>query len=167
VGDAGLVDVSYVTTDGGLTWQTTPTGLDPEKDDLNDLQAIAVNDAVLVGSHFDQTVAELRERVGTGTRVRARAPSRGLLLRWNGSTWQRTEYPEFRQFWTIHYVNANDVWASADTNGLIRSSDGGRTWTFVPDYYHQMAALTPTRPPFVPPMLVLTPASTPTVAPTP
>ncbi|MFQ5666071.1 MAG: hypothetical protein ACE5I7_06520, partial [Candidatus Binatia bacterium] len=72
-------------------------------------------------------------------------------LRWNGSTWQRTDYPNIGRFWAIHYVTPTEVWASADTNGILHSTDGGRTWTFVPDYYRQAAARMPRPTPFYPP----------------
>ena len=47
--------------------------------------------------------------------------------------------------------------ASADLNGLLHSTDGARTWTFVPDYYRQAAALTPAPTP----LFIVTPPPTP------
>jgi hypothetical protein len=95
--------------------------------------------------------------VGTGTPIPAPPPRRAFLVKWDGNTWQRTEYPDIEGFWTIHYVTPTEAWASADENGILHSTDGGQTWTFVPDYYRQIAALTPSPAPFVFP----TPAPTP------
>jgi photosystem II stability/assembly factor-like uncharacterized protein len=139
----------YVTNDAGETWRRVETGLDPERDKLHDFQVIGVGDVVLVGSHNDVRPSELREKRGGTTYVRRGPPDRGLLLRWTGGTWQRREYPEVETFWAIYYVDQNEVWASADGNGILHSTDGAQTWTFVPDYYRQIAALTPSRTPFV------------------
>jgi photosystem II stability/assembly factor-like uncharacterized protein len=153
------VRAAYFSYDFGQTWQQTDPLLDPEKDDVHDVQLVGTNGAVIVGRHTPQKVFSLRNwdlRTPLPTPP-PRVPPRALLLRWNGTTWQRTEYPDIENLWTVHFVDQTNVWASADTNGILHSTDGAQTWTFVPDYYRQIAALTPTRPPFVPPTRVPTP----------
>ncbi len=133
--------VAYVTTDAGQTWQPTTTGINTDQDTVHAFQAIAFNDAVIVGTHNDQGRSE--RAVHSRTPVPTSPPDRGLLVRWNGSAWQRREYPAVSEFHAVHFVDANEAWASADFNGILHSTDGGQTWTFVPDYYRQVAALTP------------------------
>lgn len=151
--------VAYASSDAGATWQATDTGIDRDKDTVYDVEAIAGGNAVIVGSHIDQRPTVLRN-IDPRTPlpvVPTPMPYRGLLVRWDGSSWHRTEYPEIETLWTVHYVSATDIWASADTNGILHSTDGAQTWTFVPDYYRQIAALTPSPVPFVVP----TPPTTP------
>jgi photosystem II stability/assembly factor-like uncharacterized protein len=145
---------AYFTTDYGETWRATETGIAAEKEPMADLQAIGVNDAVIVGQR-ELREWEVERSQGPGLPPVVTRPSgpivpdHAYLQRWDGTQWRRTEYPEIETFWAIHYVTATDVWASADTNGILHSTDGAQTWTFVPDYYRQIAALTPTMPPLV------------------
>jgi photosystem II stability/assembly factor-like uncharacterized protein len=143
---------AHFSTDFGETWRRTDTGIAAKKEPMADVQVVGMNDAVIVGQR------ELREYVvhegrGPGVPTVTTRPSgpivpdHAYLQRWDGTAWRRTEYPEIESFWAIHYVTATDVWASADTNGILHSTDGGQTWTFVPDYYRHVAARTPT--PFV------------------
>jgi photosystem II stability/assembly factor-like uncharacterized protein len=145
---------AHFTTDYGATWRRTETGIASKKEPMADVQAIGVNDAVIVG-HRQLREYVVYESRGPGLPTLTRqptgpiVPNHAYLQRWDGTQWRRTEYPEIETFWAIHYVTATDVWASADTNGILHSTDGAQTWTFVPDYYRQIAALTPTAPPLV------------------
>jgi photosystem II stability/assembly factor-like uncharacterized protein len=150
------VALLHVSTDAGKSWQAVATGLDPDRDEVTAVQVVSPNDVVLVGTHNDQGRSE---RLGRGPRVikPTAAPFRGLLVRWNGTMWERHEYPELARLRAIHFVNATEAWASADLNGLLYSTDGAKTWTFVPDYYRQAAALTPAPTP----LFIVTPPPTP------
>jgi len=145
---------AHFTTDYGATWRRTETGIASKKEPMADVQAIGVNDAVIVG-HRELREYVVHEGRGPGLPTVTTRPSgpivpdHAYLQRWDGTQWRRTEYPEIETFWAIHFVTATDVWASADTNGLLHSTDGAQTWTFVPDYYRQIAALTPTMRPLV------------------
>lgn len=134
---------AYLSTDAGKTWQTTTTGIDPDTDRVSALQAISPTDAVITGSHSGLGDTALLA-YGPRTPIPRPPPARGLMVRWNGTSWQRREYPEIGRFWAIHFVTSTDVWASADTNGIVHSTDGGQTWTFVPDYYRRVSPPTPT-----------------------
>ena len=154
--DRRAPSTAFMTTDFGGTWQPTATGIldDPEKETVNGLQAIAVNDVVIVGDLELREVIWLTDRpldapIPTFPPRPSPVPNHAFLQRWDGSAWHRTEYPEIETLWAIDFVTATDVWASADTNGILHSTDGAQTWTFVPDYYRQIAALTPTMPPLV------------------
>jgi photosystem II stability/assembly factor-like uncharacterized protein len=151
------VKAAYISRDGGQTWQATQTGIDGDKDFVNDCQAIPGGAAVIVGAHNDQGESEVQHLIGTGTPIPAPPPDRAFLVKWDGTAWQRTEYPEIGRFREIQYVTLTEAWASADHNGIIHSTDGGQSWTFVPDYYRQIVLLTPSPTPFVFP----TPAPTP------
>jgi photosystem II stability/assembly factor-like uncharacterized protein len=145
---------AHFTTDYGATWRRTETGIASKKEPMADVQVIGVNDAVIVGQR-ELREWEVERSQGPGLPPVVTRPSgpivpdHAYLQRWDGTQWRRTEYPEIETFWAIHYVSATDVWASADTNGILHSTDGAQTWTFVPDYYRQIAALTPTMPPLV------------------
>ncbi len=141
---------AYVTTDAGLTWRATETGIDRDKDIIHDIQIGPGGIAVIVGDHVDRRAIMLRN-VNPATPlpiVPTPLPSRGLLLQWDGSTWQRHEYPEIETFWTAQFLSASEVWATADENGILHSTDGAQTWNFVPDCYRRTAARTPVPTPF-------------------
>jgi photosystem II stability/assembly factor-like uncharacterized protein len=153
VGEKFPDPVVHISADQGRTWQATQTGLDPERDTVRDIHIIAAGGAALVGTHAEpaSVLRNFDIRTPMPTVSTTPAPPHAFLLRWDGSAWQRTDYPDIGTLRTVFYLTASDVWASADLNGLLRSSDGGQTWTFVPDYYRQIAALTPSEPPFVSP----------------
>lgn len=150
-------ETAHISHDRGQTWQTTQTGIDGDKDSVTDCQATPDGGAVIVGDHSDRGLSVDMPLVGTGTPLPAQPPRRALLVKWDGTAWQRTEYPEIGGFRSIYYATPSEAWASADHNGVIHSTDGGQTWAFVPDYYRQIAALTPTVAPFVFPTPVPTP----------
>lgn len=150
------VGVLHISSDAGKTWQAAPTGLDPDRDEVFAFQVIETESAVLVGLHNDQGRSE--RAVHSRTPVPTSPPDRGLLVRWNGTTWERHEYAEITRLRAIHFVSATEAWASADFNGIIHSTDGGQSWTFVPDYYRQAAARTPAPTPLY---IMATPPPTP------
>jgi len=158
VGMKSRDSLAHISTDQGRTWQATQPGIDPERDSIHGVHVIAAGGAAIACSH-QEPGAVLRDfDIRTPLPPQpTQAPPHAFLLRWDGSAWQRTDYPDIGTLWTVFYVTASDVWASADLNGLLHSTDGGQTWTFVPDYYRQIAALTPSPTPFVFP----TPAPTP------
>jgi photosystem II stability/assembly factor-like uncharacterized protein len=136
--------VAYISTDRGRTWQPTSTGLVWGPDRIQDVRMVGSGGAVIVGQGGRRAVEELRSYVGSATPIPAPSATRAFMLQWDGSSWHRHDYPEIEEgFWTAHFATASEVWASAGDNGLVRSADGGETWTFVPDYYHHAAALTP------------------------
>lgn len=149
-----MPEAAFLTSDYGETWRLTETGIATQKEPIADFQILGRDDAVIVG-HRQLRQYVVHEGRGPGVPTVTTRPSgpivpdHAYLQRWDGTQWRRTEYPDIETFWAIHYVTATDVWASADTNGLLHSTDGAQTWTFVPDYYRQIAALTPTMPPLV------------------
>lgn len=159
VGMKSRDSLAHISTDQGRTWQATQPGIDPERDSVHGVHVIAAGGAAIVGSHRAPG-AVLRNfdiRTPLPTVSTTPAPPHAFLLRWDGSTWQRTDYPDIGTLRTVFYVTASDVWASADLNGLLHSTDGAQTWTFVPDYYRQAAALTPAPTP----LFIVTPPPTP------
>jgi photosystem II stability/assembly factor-like uncharacterized protein len=141
--------VAYVSTNRGQTWQQTNTGLVWGPDRIEDLQITAGGGAAIMGQGGRRSIQELRSFVGSGTPIPEPSGTRAFMVTWDGSSWQRHDYPEIEEgFRTAHFVSASEVWASAGENGLVKSIDGGETWTFVPDYFHQAAALTPSPTPF-------------------
>jgi photosystem II stability/assembly factor-like uncharacterized protein len=140
---------AFVSTDRGQTWQQTNTGIVWGSDHVQNLHIIGSGGAAIVGQGGRMSVEELRSFIGSGTPIPAPTGTRALMVKWDGSSWERHDYPEIAEgFWTVYFATASEVWASAGNNGLVRSTDGGETWTFVPDYFHQAAALTPNPTPF-------------------
>jgi photosystem II stability/assembly factor-like uncharacterized protein len=149
---AGLVSTYgpvFVSRDRGQTWQDTQIPLKPDEQDwITAIHAFALNGVVAVGSDVGFTRSELSRYVGTGTPAPA-FQANALLLKWDGSTWTRITHVEPRQFAGVHFVDANNGWLPAYENTIYRTTDGGQTVTFVPDYFRQIAALAPSPTPFV------------------
>jgi photosystem II stability/assembly factor-like uncharacterized protein len=74
-----------------------------------------------------------------------KVPPRGFVLKWNGSTWTRFDHSEPDCFTGVHFVDENNGWlfASEHMNRIYKTTDGGRTLQFVPDYFRQLAVQTP------------------------
>ena len=122
-------------SDPGACIPKSQTGIG--KDNVYDFDVVPPNGAVIVCSHIDERPVVLKNVDPNAPlpTVAAPVPSRGLLVWWNGHSWQRREYPGIECLWTIHFVDANEAWASADQNGILHSTDGARTWSLVSDYY--------------------------------
>jgi photosystem II stability/assembly factor-like uncharacterized protein len=132
---------AYVTADYGESWSATETGLDcndggrilldpsgshlsgsVEMDRAKDVKVFAPDAAVIVGFRYAQAGPPA-------------TPEQAFLSRWDGHCWQYELHPELSRFWSLSYVTRNELWASADVGGILRSRDGGHTWTLVSDYY--------------------------------
>ncbi len=129
------VTVAYLSTDFGATWRQTPTGIDRERDEVADLQAIGTHDAVLVGIHTNLSLADIQD-----TRSIPRAEYRGFMLRWDGTSWKRTDYEDVDTLRAVWFVDPDQGWAMVDANGLVHTTDGGRSWKLVPGLSQQEAA---------------------------
>ncbi len=125
---------AHFTADYGETWRETDTGLDAGKDSIYGYEILSAGSAFLVGTREALSMAERSTTTGGETVVRA-SPRNGLIARWDGARWTAREYPEVEVFFAIHHATPTDVWASADTNGILHSTDGGQTWKLVRDYY--------------------------------
>jgi photosystem II stability/assembly factor-like uncharacterized protein len=133
-------------SDRGVSWQDIQAPLQlSDRDRLQGIQATAASEVFLVGSDvgysYDQDV---RPYVGTRTPPPAFPPPKGLLLKWNGSGWTRLSYDEPQNLKSVDFLDADDGWLVAVGENLIyKTTDGGQNLTFVPDYFRQIAAQTP------------------------
>jgi len=133
---AGNIAKAYFTTDYGETWRETDTGLEEGKDSVHGYEILSADFAAIVGSRAALSMAERSTTIGGETVVRASRRS-GLIAHWDGTRWATREVPEVEKFFAIHYATRTDAWASADTNGILHSTDGGQTWKFISDYYRR------------------------------
>jgi len=135
-----------VTRDRGLTWQDTHIPLLADgRDRINQIQAVSSNLVLVVGSDVGFTDTELAKYIGTGIPAPAFI-ARGLLVKWDGSTWTRTTFAAPTHFAGLFFLDGDNGWLPAYENAIYKTTDGGQTLQFVPDYFRQIAALTPTEP---------------------
>jgi hypothetical protein len=98
VGAGGSVER---TTDGGITWESTPTG-------------IAAN--VAAGASPSPQVCWLVGRAGS------------VLLSTDGRTWRRVAFPEATDLTNVQALSAQMATVTAADGRVFRTSDGGLTW---------------------------------------
>jgi len=90
------------------------------------------------------------EFLASGSTINLPQP-RGLLLIRNGSTWTRITHAEPKEFFGAYFLDENNGWLFASDNRIYKTTDGGRTLEFVPDYFRQLAAQTPSPGPLLTP----------------
>jgi photosystem II stability/assembly factor-like uncharacterized protein len=143
----------FVSSDRGQTWRDTQIPLQlPDRDRINGIQAVGALSVTAVGSDVGFSGQEdVVPYLGTGTPIPTRGPQQATLLSWNGSTWTRFTHNELRELQGLYFVDARKGWLVGTHENLIyKTTDGGQTLQFVPDYFRQIAALTPTEPPLPP-----------------
>lgn len=133
---------AFVSHDRGQTWQDMQAPLMPgRRDRTMDIQAFGSNAVAISGSDLGFNVKQDLDLYVTG---RTAAPAaRGLILKWDGSTWTRFTHASPTEIVASHFIGASDGWLAAGRYGLFKTTDGGQTLTFVPDYFRQLVALTP------------------------
>jgi photosystem II stability/assembly factor-like uncharacterized protein len=148
--------------DRGRTWQDLHIPLRGDGEDmLSKVQVVHSRLILAVGEDVGFTNAELA-RMATGEKGIKRPPQ-GFMLTWDGSGWTRINHSDPDNFSGLHFIDENHGWLFAngrvkeEPTRVFKTSDGGRTLQFVPDYFRQLAALTPSPAPYVLP----TPAPTP------
>jgi photosystem II stability/assembly factor-like uncharacterized protein len=150
VGAGGLYGPTFLSDDRGQTWRDLNVPLMPGgQDDIKGFRVIAANQVVIVGQdagiNFER---EIRGKTGMDTAVR-HPPARGLILKWDGTTWTRITHAMPQSFGGVFFVDWNSGWLFAYENGLYKTTDGGQTIEHVADYFEQIEALTPSRTPYV------------------
>jgi photosystem II stability/assembly factor-like uncharacterized protein len=140
-----------VSSDRGQTWRDAQIPLQlPDRDQINVIQAIGATTVLVAGEDSGRNSQDLAPYIGTGTPIPAFGPELGLLLRWNGATWTRISHPEPRDISSAYFVDSANGWITGyGANVIYKTTDGGQTLQFVPDYFRQAAALTPSPTPFV------------------
>ncbi|MBI4515916.1 MAG: hypothetical protein HY699_08895, partial [Deltaproteobacteria bacterium] len=137
----------FASSDHGRTWANMNIPLKPgERDELRGFQAVSANLVVAVGRDTGETSQEFDRRMAVGG---PRPPVRGLILKWDGSIWSRITHDQPHNFAGVFFVDANYGWFPVSENTIYKTTDGGQTLQFVPDYFRQIAALTPAEPPLV------------------
>jgi photosystem II stability/assembly factor-like uncharacterized protein len=143
----------YASTDRGQTWQNLQIPLQlPDRDEIDGVQAVAPALIVAVGTDFGFSAQQdIGPYIGSGTPIPTHPiPPRGIVLRWDGSTWTRFTHNEPQHFSGAYFVDAQHGWLTGVRENLIyKTTDGGQTLQFVPDYFRQIAALTPSPTPLV------------------
>ncbi|MBI4517303.1 MAG: hypothetical protein HY699_15970, partial [Deltaproteobacteria bacterium] len=140
-----------VSRDRGQSWQDTQIPLRlPDQDRITAIHAVRSSLVVAVGTDIGHSYARDVEPVlNAGHPAPSFPPPRALLLKWDGSAWSRATYAEPQVFAGVYFVDANNGWFPAYENAIYKTTDGGQTLQFVPDYFRQIAALTPAEPPLV------------------
>jgi photosystem II stability/assembly factor-like uncharacterized protein len=145
----------YLTRDGGSTWTLQSLPVDDVRDKFSDAQLRTPQLAVVMGEDTKEVPEEQRWITAPdGSRTHVDIPDPNpFLLRWDGSTWSRQDITVFPDplFSSPHpfFLDAQNGWAVSLWNEIYHTTDGGVTWTAVPDYFQQIAALTPSPTPFV------------------
>jgi photosystem II stability/assembly factor-like uncharacterized protein len=140
-----------VSSDQGETWRDAQIPLQlPDRDRIHVIQAINPTAVVVAGEDVGRNRQDLAPYIGTGTPIPAFGPALGFLLRWNGVTWTRISHPQPRAISSVYFVDSTNGWITGyGDNVIYKTTDGGQTLQFVPDYFRQAAALTPSPTPFV------------------
>jgi photosystem II stability/assembly factor-like uncharacterized protein len=137
----------FASSDHGRTWTDLKVPLKPDQqDELLGFQAVSANFAVAVGRDNGERIEDFDQRIAAGG---AHPPVRGLILKWDGMTWTRITHDAPRDLAGVFFVDANNGWFPDFENTIYKTTDGGQTLQFVPDYFRQIAALTPSPAPFV------------------
>ena len=145
----------FLSSDGGASWQrqTVPIDRPPEgdgRDQIYKSQLASPTRAYVFG--VDTHIPPLGHRETTmpdGTVIRPRSRPTSFLVKYDGSTWARTNYENIAAIGVGQFVDDLNGWAVSSANNIFRTTDGGQTWTTVQDYFRQIAALTPSPTPFV------------------
>jgi photosystem II stability/assembly factor-like uncharacterized protein len=139
-GLAGRNGPIVVSADRGATWQDTHAPLQqPDRDEIRAIQAISPTLVLAAGSDLGSSyLKDVKPLLDRGE-VAPYAPGpRGLLLRWEGSAWTRTTFDDPERLVAMSFPDANHGWlVGMEDNELYKTSDGGRTVKFVPDYFRQ------------------------------
>jgi photosystem II stability/assembly factor-like uncharacterized protein len=139
----------FVSDDRGQTWRDLNVPLMPgRQDELKGFRVIAANQVIIVGEdggvNFDR---DIRDKMGDIDVPHP--PSRGLILKWDGTTWTRITHEMPQSFGGVFFVDWNSGWLFAYERGLYKTTDGGQTIEHVADYFEQIEAQTPSPTPFV------------------
>lgn len=145
----------YRTSDGGATWGLEQLPIDDVRDEFVGAQFRSPQFAVMMGEDTKEVpIAQRWIPAPRGGQMHAPIPKPNpFLLRWNGTAWVRQDITQFAdpQFRSPRpfFLDSLNGWAVAYTNDIFHTTDGGQTWTVVPDYFQRILALTPTPTPFV------------------
>lgn len=143
----------FASTDRGQSWGDLHIPLQlPDRDTLHGIQAMIPSVVVAVGSDLGFSPRqEIDPYIGTGTPIPTHAlPPRAIVLRWDGSTWTRFTHDELEDLSGMYFIDTQHGWLTGvDENLIYKTTDGGQTLQFVPDYFRQIAALTPSPTPLV------------------
>jgi photosystem II stability/assembly factor-like uncharacterized protein len=148
-GVAGTHGPVFVSADRGQSWTDTQAPLDlPDRDSISQVQALSPTFVAVVGSHSEMSFqAGVRPFITSRTPLPEHGPPTGLLLTWDGTQWTRLTHDSPQRLRGVSFVSPQVGWLVSNRNNLIfKTSDGGHTLTFVPDYFRQIAPPTPTFP---------------------
>jgi photosystem II stability/assembly factor-like uncharacterized protein len=137
----------YASVDGGISWQkqAVPVDAGPDpRDEVTNLQLASPTRAYIFGVDTHIPPPGQREVVAPdGKLVRPRSYPTSFVVSYDGSAWTRRDYKNIAEIGTGQFVDDLNGWAVSYNNNIFRTSDGGRTWTTVQDYFRQMAARMP------------------------
>ena len=70
---------------------------------------------------------------------------KGLLMVWDGFKWTRRTYAPPYELSGVHFLDAVHGWFTArdSKDRLYQTTDGGKTLTYIEDYFHHVEAQTP------------------------
>ncbi len=151
-GLGGLHGPVFVSADQGLSWRDIHIPLQqPDRDEIYSIQAISPGTVVAAGCDVGFSPStDLAPYIGKRVLVPTFGPELALILDWDGTSWTRITHSDLKSFSGGYFVDADNGWlAGMDNNLVFKTNDGGRTLQFVPDYFRQIAALTPTPTPLV------------------
>ncbi len=142
----------FLSSDGGQTWEDTQAPIQPaNRDRIRQVKALSPALLLAVGSDVGLSYLEdVKPYVGTGTFPATSSEPRAIILKRDGPTWTRLTPDGPQSLSGLYFVDGQHGWLTgSEYNLLYRTDDGGASLTFVPDYFRQIAALTPSPTPFV------------------
>jgi photosystem II stability/assembly factor-like uncharacterized protein len=142
-------------SDRGRTWQDLHIPLQGDgRDMLSRVELVHSRLIVAVGIDLGATDSEM-DRIETWNEGTRHEPARGFILTWDGANWIRINHTDPQKFSGVHFLDESHGWLFAngrvkeEPTRIFKTSDGGRTLEFVPDYFRQIAARTPSPTPLV------------------
>jgi photosystem II stability/assembly factor-like uncharacterized protein len=143
----------HASVDGGSSWQKQAVPVDDgpdHRDKVTNFQLTSPTRAYIFGVDTHIPPRGQREVVAPdGKLIRPRSYPTSFVVTYDGSAWTRRDYKNIARIGTGQFADDLNGWAVSSNNNIFRTTDRGRTWTTVQDYFRQVAARMPSPTPSI------------------